>query len=393
MPQICLISKPWRSGTGWYAQSLAAAIAEAGATLTFISPKAEPEHREPTHSNVHRVVIPREITEAAPRLQRIVASLRRSLTSLAKTLEQRRLTRVFIFSIPEPLVFTLPLFLLLRFSGARVILVVHDAQPHAWKFSGGLRAIERQAHALSYKLAHHLVVLAPAACDALQRLFNVRTSKISIIPHGPFSVGPIPPVPGTGRFLAFGTVRRNKNVLEAIRGIKLARSRGHDVRLLIAGEPHPHELDYWDDCIAETKGDPEGFEIDRRFVPDKELPEILSRVDAFILAYDNFDSQSGVAVLASVSGRPVIGSASGGLAELFKAGMSGVQITSDISADAIAAAVQSFRTVSVEEWRIRAVSGAEAVSATIAWSRIGGMFVHLAENFSRNASGSVTRPF
>ena len=379
MPKVCLVSKVWRSGTGWYAQLLAGALAGAGGEVVFLSPAAEPAAREPAHPNLRRVLVPREIVIPAPRIRRIVASLRRSLTSTLRTLAQRRTTRIFVFTIPEPFPFTLPLFLALRLSSARIVFIVHDPVPHAWRFSGRLQAGERALHALSYRLAHHLVVLAPAGRDALERSFAVPASKVSVIPHGPFSVGTLPPIPWNGRLIVFGTIRRNKNVLETIRGVKLARSRGHQVRLLILGEPHPLEAEYWSRCLDEIREDRDGFEVEQRFVPDEDLPRYFAQVDAFVLPYDRFDSQSGVAVLAALSGRPVIGTQAGGLAELFSHGMAGEPISGEVvTAESIATAIDAFRAVPAETWRARSAAGIESLSAAIGWSRIGSLFVALA---------------
>ncbi|NNM71282.1 glycosyltransferase family 4 protein [Enterovirga aerilata] len=380
MPEICLVSKVWRSGTGWYAQLLAEAIAGAGATVAFVSPLASPEAREPSHPNVTRIVVPRELVVPAMRPARVMASLRRSLTSTLRTALLRGSTRVFIFTIPEPLPFTVPLLLFLRATGARIIFVVHDPEPHAWRFAGALRSVERIVHDLIYGLAQRLVVLAPAGARVLEQSFGIQPSRISVVPHGPFAVQGVGPVPGSGRFLCFGTIRRNKNVLEAIRGVKLARARGLDVRLLIAGEPHPLEREYWDECLSEIARDPDGFDVDLRFVRDEDLPGILSGIDAFILAYDNFESQSGVAVMAAVSGRPVIGSRSGGLADLFAAGMAGEEILGPVGPASIADAIDRFAALPAAEWQVRASAAAARVSTSIAWGGIGRTFVDLARS-------------
>ncbi|MHC2018737.1 glycosyltransferase family 4 protein [Methylobacterium sp. CM6247] len=377
MPKLCLVSKVWRSGTGWYAQLLAAAIAEAGGQVTFISPAAEPTSREPVHPNLKRILVAREITGPASRWRRARASFRRSLTSILRTLAERRATRVFVFTIPEPFPFSLPLFFALRLSGARIVFIVHDPIPHAWNFPDRFRGTEQAIHSLSYRLAHHIVVLAPAGRDALARNFNIPASKVSVIPHGPLSVGVLPPIPWNGRLLAFGTIRSNKNVLETIRGVKLARTRGHNVQLLILGEPHPKETNYWMQCLSEIAEDPYGFEIEQRFVADEDLPGFFAEVDAFVLAYDRFDSQSGVAVVAALSCRPVIGTYAGGIADLFAEGMAGEMIVGEVTAESIAAAIASFRAVSVKTWQDRAEAGVVSVSDAIGWHRIGCLFVTL----------------
>jgi glycosyltransferase involved in cell wall biosynthesis len=382
MPDVCLISKVWRSGTGWYAQMLSEAIGEAGARIAFISPAAEPREREPKGSNLKRVFVPRELKTAAPRWRRLTASLRRSISSTVSAISLRRNTGTYIFNIPEPFIFTLPLFVFLRMSGAKIIYIVHDAVPHKWRFDGFLRSFEDLLYRVSYALPHHLVVLAPAARQVLVDRYGISADKIGVIPHGPFSTGSITPMPGTGRLLCFGTVRRNKNVLETIRAVKSARAQGLDVTLQISGEIHPLESDYWDTCLAEIRQDEAGFDLDIRFVPDASLPELIAKVDAFVLPYEDFSSQSGVAVLAATSGRPVIGTASGGLADLFAAGMAGVELTSPVSSDAILKGIYTFKAESIGAWSARAAVGAERVQAEIAWSRVAQRFLTIVHDLN-----------
>ncbi len=378
----CLVSKMWRHGTGWYAQLLAQAIAEAGGTVAFVSPLALPESREPHGPNIDRWIVSREIVGKASKLRRVAASLRRSLESTAKTVALRRSSRVFIFSIPEPFPFSLPLFAVLRLLMARVVLIVHDVRPHVAR-SGFTGAAERLVARLFYALSSHFVVLSSSTAVALQREFGIAQERVSVIPHGLFSLGEVAPLPGDGLLLAFGTVRRNKNVLETIHAVRNARARGARIRLLVAGEPHPLEPDYWDECMVAMAGDEAGFEIDRRFVPDEELPGVLARVDAFVLAYDNFDSQSGVAVLAAVSGRPVIGTESGGLADLFAAGMAGEKVAMPVSAEAIEAGIAAFASTSADEWRRRAAVSCRRMVEELSWSTIGQRFLALAKRLEQ----------
>lgn len=384
MPDVCLSTKIWRSGTGWFAQALAGALAEAGLRTAFVAPAAEPASREPVHPNLRRFVLSREIVVPAPRPARIRASLRRMAGGIAALARLRPTTRTFLFSIPEPLIVTLPVFAALRLTGARIVFIVHDPEPHAWRYRGVARRIERAGHALSYRLANHLVVLTPSAAQGLGRAFGVAAEKVSVIPHGPFTLDGVAPLPGQGRFLVFGTLRRNKGVLAAIGGVTLARRQGHDVRLVLAGEPHPDEPDYWRECEAAIRQDPEGFEVHRRFVPDEELPGILAGIDAFVLAYDGFQSQSGVGVLAAVNRRPVIGTRSGGLAELFDRGMAGETIEDPPSPEGVAAAIGRFRAVSAETWRLRAAEAAIRVTGGLSWPEIGRAYRALIERLEND---------
>lgn len=373
------MTKAWRSGAAWVAQMIAQAIAEQGATIAFVSPKAEPASREPSHANLMRIVTPRELVGHHGRARRATASLARIFSGLSAVCRLRFTTRNFIFSIPEPLLFTLPLFALLRLSGARVIFIAHDAEPHAWAFGERLKAVEHGAHALSYRLASTVVALTPTVRDALIKDFAVPRKKIVVIPHGPFSIGHVEPLPGHGRLLIFGSLRRNKSVLEAIQAVVIARRAGQDVTLVLVGEPLKEEGPYWDQCRAAIEADPQGFDVTVGFFPDEALPELIGGVDAFLLAYRNFNSQSGVGVLAALAGRPVIGTRSGGLGELFDRGMAGI-VSQGTAPEDIAASIAAFYQRSPADWRKQAGDGALRVASSLHWDRIADQYIRIARD-------------
>ncbi|WP_158266841.1 glycosyltransferase [Alsobacter soli] len=377
--RIVLMSKVWRSGTGWYAQSLANAIAQIGHDITFISPRALPEEREPAGPHLIRVFVPRELVSEGSRFRKGLASLWRIFVGSVAVARRWPRTTSYIFTIPEPLPFTLPLFLYIRAMRGRLIFVVHDVEPHAWRFRGGLRRLEAGAHALSYRLATHLVVLTSAAKARAVAQHNIDPAKITVIPHGAFPLAVQTPMPGSRVLLSFGTVRRNKNILETIRGVHLARRRGTDVRLLVAGEPHPHEPDYWQICKEAAALDQDAILFADGFIPDAEVPQLLARVDALVLAYADFSSQSGVAVLAGVNNRPVIATTAGGLQDLFDQGLAGELVATPVTAEAIADAIVRFYEVPVETWQDRADVAAQLLRRALSWDKIGASFIALSE--------------
>lgn len=381
------MTKGWRSGAAWVAQMIAQAIAEQGATIAYVAPLAHPAEREPHHPNLLRLTTPRELVGRHGRLARARASLSRVAVGLWHVLRLRAATRVFLFSIPEPLVFTLPLFALLRLSGARVLLVVHDAQPHAWSLPARLRRVERWAHAASYRLADSLVALTPTVREALIRDFGIPPGKIAVIPHGPFSLGKATPLPGRQRILLFGSLRRNKNVREVIEGVLLARSRGLNVTLTLAGAPLKLEPGYWDECLAAVARDPQAFDMRPGFLPDEALPGLIAEVDAFVLAYRDFNSQSGVGILAAMAGRPVIGTRSGGLGELFDIGMAGEIVSEPVTAETVADALQAFLARPVSEWQERADEAVKRISAHLDWHRIADAYIALARGAAPSQDG------
>jgi len=107
------------------------------------------------------------------------------------------------------------------------------------------------------------------------------------------------------------------------------------------------------------------------------LPDLIATVDCFMLAYQNFNSQSGVGVLAALAGRPVIGTRSCGLDELFDRGLAGQIIEGDVTPENVAAAVLAFRQRDIEEWRVLAGEGVSKVTDTLRWDRIADDYIAL----------------
>jgi glycogen synthase len=375
--RACLVTKQWRHGTGWFAQLLTAALAEAGVNVSFVSPEAEPRQREPASPRIIRYKIHRELTEGN-RWRRALNSLLRSMQSCFRVILLRLRMRLFLFSIPEPLIFTIPLFLFLRLSGAEVFYIVHDARPHAWRLKGFLRPLESLTQQLAYNLASRLIVLTQSTGVDLCKAYNVPATKIHVIPHGIFPLERSSAVPGSRKLLLFGTIRRNKSVMEAIRGIREVRDSGLDVQLVIAGEPHPDERDYWNECLAAIEESDDGFEVLEAFIADSDLPALIDDIDAFLLSYcDDFHSQSGVGVLAGAARRPIIATSAGGLSELFNRDIAGVLIDKPLTSTNIAKAVSEFYQVPLEVWRRRADQASVDLNAALSWQAIGEQYTDL----------------
>ncbi|WP_428312168.1 glycosyltransferase family 4 protein [Hydrocarboniphaga sp.] len=379
MSGICLFTRSWKSGAGWFAQELAQALGAQGAEVVFVAPPAEPANREPSHPGVRRVKPPRELVGSATWLRKFAVSSARVVLSCWAVLMARRRCKVFIASIPEPLLFTIPLFLLLRLTSAHVIYVVHDAVPHAWKFRGPLLAVEKFGHALSYRLASTLVTLTQSAKDDLVKIFGIAEEKISIIPHGVYKIEGLAPIPASDTLLIFGTLRKNKCVLECIEAIQLLRSEGYPTKLVVAGAPYKNEKEYWDECQRRIQCRSEGIEVHARFLSDDDLGPLFSRIDAVLLAYQGFSSQSGVAVLTALSGRPVIGTLAGGLGELYRQGMALEIVTAPVDVQAVVDAIKSFYARPTEEWQRASNEARDRLAEHLSWENIAKRYIALVQ--------------
>src|SRR4051794_12674650 len=122
-----------------------------------------------------------------------------------------------VFHVQFPLYFPLGLvsFILARARGSRVVFTAHDPVPHKWLLPGSLRKIERG----SLRLASHRSALFIVHNEADQKLlmgnFAHPASKISVVPHGPLSLGTAAHPFRAGdrlELLLFGSIREDKGI-------------------------------------------------------------------------------------------------------------------------------------------------------------------------------------
>ncbi len=186
-------------------------------------------------------------------------------------------------------------------------VIVHDASAHPGD-SLSFRFLD-QARLL--RGARYLVTLsAHVAADLESQNYGFSGQEIIKLWHPPFSFGARPPPPlthaGLPRVLFFGR-------LLAYKGLDLLAdalsSLGSDLPFVvkICGDgPISPEL-----LRLQTM---RRVEIDRRWIPEDELPELLAWSDAVVLPYREA-SQSGVAAAALAQGRYVLATMVGGLTE------------------------------------------------------------------------------
>lgn len=368
---IILYSKMWRSGTGLYAQGLARGLAEAGADVTFIAPRGEPD--DVADGVARRITPPRE--HVAPfrlgRARRAARSFRRVGTGLLALVRQRLRGPRIVVSIPEPLPFWLPALLLLRLTRAQVVFVCHDPEPHAWRLPAALRPLERAALHANYRLAWRLVTLSDASRAALIERFGVGPERVTVVPHGAFDAAWAGPLKGDGRLLLFGSLRRNKQVHLAIRAAAALSRAGGRVRLTVAGAVDPDDPAYAGECEAAARGAGPAVDLRIGYVSETQVARLFEEADAVLLPYVDFASQSGVAVLAGMAGRPVICAATGGIPDLIAQGLAATVIAPPVGETEIATAMSDFLRVDAQEWTARAMHGRERLAQALAWRVVG----------------------
>jgi len=375
---IALYTKTGQSaGAGLFAQELVKGMVDAGGSVLFIAPPAHDKRFEMPRRGLVRLTSREELTNA-PRWKRALSSIARVATGMLGCARARLRARILFVTIPDPLIFALPMLALLRLSGARIIYVVHDPLPHAWKMPAQLRWLENGSFAVAYRLSSALVVLSQSARKTLVETYRLGKRPVVVIEHGVFVLGMPSPAPGDGRLLLFGTIRRNKGVREAIEGVLAARACGASVRLVIAGMPDPVEPDYWADCEELARSHPEAFDLEIGYVTDERLKELVSECDAFLMPYRDFHSQSGVAMVAASNARAVIASRAGGLGDLIADGLPAVVIADPVVGATVSAAILAFAATPVAEWNGRAAAYRDQTLKSRAWPAIGAQYLALA---------------
>jgi glycosyltransferase involved in cell wall biosynthesis len=374
MKSVVVYSRMWRSGTGLYAQGLARGIAESGHSVIFIAPAGAPDDPATTMLGVRRVMPPREYVErdAASKPARAWRSLRRVAAGLGALLMSRLSSRNIVVSIPEPLVFWLPVLALLRVSGARVVFVCHDPEPHAFRLPAALQALERAAHATSYRWASRVVVLSVAGKAALVDRFAIDPARIAIIPHGAFDEPWAGEIRGDRRLLVFGTIRRNKQVTVAMQAVAAVADTG--VRLTVAGEADANDPAYLDECKAMAALLGDLVKLENGYIHDDRVSALLAESDALLLPYADFESQSGVAVLAGMAGRPVICARTGGIPDLIDAGLAAVIVAAPVGPSELADAIRLFLVTPADTWSKLSADGRRSLEQRLAWKRVGEQF-------------------
>jgi glycosyltransferase involved in cell wall biosynthesis len=194
----------------------------------------------------------------------------------------------------------------LRILGARLVVVVHDADPHPGDGFPMQMALQR----LMCRMAGGLAVLCGHVGARLreQRLAGPERRPLIPFSHPPFAFDVLATerAEGPRRLLCFGRLLPYKG-LDLLAGslASLSPDIALEVRVVGSGPESP-ALDALRAC--------RGVTVENRWVPETEIGSLLAWSDALILPYREA-SQSGVAAAALAAGKPVIATRVGGLLE------------------------------------------------------------------------------
>jgi glycosyltransferase involved in cell wall biosynthesis len=151
----------------------------------------------------------------------------------------------------------------------------------------------------------------------------------------PLSPSPLPPQPPL-RLLCLGYVRDYKGFDVAVDAARLLIERGVDVRLTIAGQVWTDRED-WRRRVADPALGGR-VELDDRYLSDEEIACAVRDHHIIVLPYRS-GTQSAAVPIAFAGGRPVVGTAVGGLPEAIEDGGNG-RLVQPEDASATANAVQ-----------------------------------------------------
>jgi len=256
-----------------------------------------------------------------------------------------------------------------------IVLTVHDPVPHRWRLPRPLNGLERKMLELSYRMADEIIVHNQQGKDLLVRKFHMKTSDISVVPHGRYFCESrqelLFPSFDCFHLLAFGAIRENKGVHLAIQAIQMLDSAaGTPVRLTIAGRPYnAAEQEYWRRCKQLISAKPENIEVIESYIADDEIGSLLARHHAVILPYTDFHSESGVASLALSHSRPILATSAGGLGELMQQGACGIPIA-PANAAGVEHAISAAIRLGPEGLRAMGMKGNEFVRRMRSWDSI-----------------------
>lgn len=189
---------------------------------------------------------------------------------------------------------------------ARTVLFVHNARPHQSAYSMSLRGrVLLALESASMASVDQIVVHGESQSKTLRERTRTPIEAVPLPVSSRLSISnhlEVPPeLTGTASFaLCLGELRRNKGTEVAIAAAK----RGA-FDLVIAGAPESKE---YAEELAEMIGGSNNILLIPRFLDPGEFNFMLNGASVLILAYRNFDAQSGPMAKAMALGLPIVAS-------------------------------------------------------------------------------------
>jgi glycosyltransferase involved in cell wall biosynthesis len=260
---------------------------------------------------------------------------------------------------------------------ARVILTVHDPEPHEGRDAEAHRRTA-QVNALVRRRADAVVVHG-AYCAGLYAARHLRPGQRLIeSQHGlilePSVVAPV--APGPLRLLCFGRMEAYKGIEVLLAACRLLHEQGVSFELLVAGRgPELDRLQPQLEALPEVT-------VRNGFIESDDLVRAIQSAECIVLPYLSA-TQSGVAAGAFAGRRYVVASDAGGLRVVVRHGGNGLLVPPGDSA----ALAEALRVLAEDQaMRRRLLDGAAATaSGPLDWDRI-------VDHLDAELSGSAERP-
>ncbi len=198
---------------------------------------------------------------------------------------------------------------------ANIYFTVHNILPHD---NSSNKA--RQNYQLLYDIFPHLVVHTEKTKADLCSNFNVKESKIIRINHGPmfsyFSNIQLVDLKSKLKLGIIGFIKPYKGIEQALELTKKAIGTDFEFELIIRGSGKPSYIDVIDKKISEL-GLEKHVHFNVGYLELRDYIDIHNQLDCVLAPYRHID-QSGAVISALSLGKPVLGFAIGGIAELIK---------------------------------------------------------------------------
>jgi glycosyltransferase involved in cell wall biosynthesis len=345
LTRIVIVEPDGYGGLAHFAYQLAQALAEAGVAVTLVTAVdyelAAWPHRCRLVPSMHLwSPVETVATSTLARLRRRLGRpLRRVVRGGVVVREWWRLAAFLRREAPDVVLFGIirfpfELFWLhrLRAAGIPLAQICHEFDTREVA-SPLVRHWHRRLSRRIYAQFVVVFFLSEATRRTFLEAFAVDPARTVVVPHGPELLFPVSDaavaalrarygVAATDRvFLFFGGLRPSKGVPDLVDAFARLPARP-DVRLIVAGYPSRHfDVGGLRRRIA-AAGVEDRVHLDLRYLPMAEIGPLVALATAVVLPYRNATA-SGAVALAQSLGRPVVATATGGLAEMIEDGVSG----------------------------------------------------------------------
>jgi glycosyltransferase involved in cell wall biosynthesis len=212
--------------------------------------------------------------------------------------------------------------LIIRLSGTKMVMTVHNLVPHDCKYPSLHRFMDRICGALMGRLIVH----TQEAVDVVAETYGAR-AKIRQVNHVGYNKTQVNPVsiaelreslgcdPSRKIFLSFGTVRPYKRIERIIAAAELFDRLGID--LVIAGKPSSGQYGSQIEELASSKTN---VRLRLGFVPDQLLSVYLAAAEAVVFGHTG-TLTSGAAHMALAYGKALLCSDTAAFREMIRLGL------------------------------------------------------------------------